>query len=964
MADKYTEEHVKELEMCLQELKMPALIDRSARPDARNAKFRGNFDVTIAILSRAAPRFACLREGGKQLRESVFLVLSDKWLERKGDDLFLHRGAWMESGTNQTYIDRYDPPRRVTYFANFFTRMATFGERPEGEALEEGVHTAVSLSCKMEPYINDKLFVRALLERGLVSFPRTLGLLWKSTRKYNVENSKRLSIIRLAAVKRDNIEKALKTFIDAGDSHLFVVKRGGPERVKVRDVRYFDVRSELKEMVDAICDVLPTLPEGNSMLVEEFLHTMPSQRMVTERMAPMVFHQDAQALFTLQEAFDAEGSDEIHLPANPAPPTEMGFVVRALSVCDTANNPTVSSIVAVVGNAKQPIDMHNALPMTLPQVLRQWGVEANEDQEKRIIETVNHETRRIHDLLLEAERDLAKDLKISVRDARSDVISVDFILALSGSLINPQAIRVHDHDTLELFHRLETITKKEGEAVRPWVNTMISRSQNMSLRGKTVCIVGGGGHASRAKFQMYKEMGLRIVLVDEWPTSAVRDLIWEYVIVPTLGDHSKDEENAKLAVEALKKVPGLEDPAAVISGVTCIYDPCVVVGSWIARMLGKHGNDPIDHEIAKDKYKLAKRLVDYGKGTGVVAPPKLFIAGAVVVNTEKEVEEALSGPKATMTLPVVLKNTHGMCGIGVKLVRTVEEAKREFSAMRKALIEEISKDSSGLSFESSMFLMEYLDGTEHDVDIVMHNGELLCACVTDNGPTRLPYFNESSAVMPSQRHKDEVAALVAGAHQCCRIAGLHSGVFNVEMKYTSSGPRLIEINARLGGFYLTDWCIRVNNVHLLRCVIQIACNIRPAIEAVFPKPRCVMAGLQLYPSQHGEALKRLVPIKEIGLSEEEMLKQNAFRRLQSQGVCSWICMAGILKEEPAEWEMAYGNVGCEGRTGQEAATKLISLVNTLELDAKAALPVEHFMVGLGCIPLRQAQPSIRGKSRK
>ena len=959
MADKYTEDHVKELELCLKELQMPPLIDRTNRPEARNAKFRGAFDVTVAVLSRAAPRFSVLREGAKQLRESVFLVLSDKWLERKGDDLFLHRGAWQEPGTHQVYIDRYDPPRRVTYFANFFTSVATFGERPEGEALEEGLNTAVSLSCKLEPYVNDKLFVRAILERGLVSFPRTLGLLWKSTRKYNVENSKRLSILRFSTVKRDAIKKALEKFIEVSDGNMYVLKRGGPARIKVRDVRYFDVRDELDAMVDAICEVLPTLPEGNSMLVEEYLQTMPSQRLVTERMAPMVFHQGAEALFTLQDAFDAEGSDEIHLPANPIPPTEMGFVVRALCVCDTANKPVVSSIVAVVGNAKLPIDMHTALPMTLAQVLRQWGVKANDVQETRITETIEHETTRIHSLLLNAERDLAKDLKISVRDARSDVISVDFVLALAGSLVNPQAIRVHDHDSLELFHRLETITKHEGHAVAPWVSTMISRSQAMSLRGKTVCIVGGGGHASRAKFQMYKEMGLRIVLIDEWPTSAVRDLIWEYVIVPTLGDHSKDEENAKLAVEALKKVAGLEDPAAVISGVTCIYDPCVVVGSWIARMLGKHGNNPTDHEIAKDKYKLGKKLVDYGNGTGVVAPPKLFIAGAIVVTTEEEVEKALSGPTATMTLPVVLKNTHGMCGIGVKLVRTVAEAKREFTAMRRALIDEISKDSSGLSFESSMFLMEYLDGTEHDVDIVMHNGELLCACVTDNGPTRLPYFNESSACMPSQRHKDEVASLVAGAHQCCRIAGLHSGVFNVEMKYTSSGPRLIEINARIGGFYLTDWCIRVNNVHLLRCVIQIACNIRPALEAVFPTPRCTMAGLQLYPSQHGEALKKLVPMKEIGLSEEEMLKQNRFRRLQSQGVCSWICMAGILKDEPAEWEMAYGNVGCEGRNAQEAATKLISLVNTLELDEKAALPVEHFMVGLGCIPLRQAQPVIR-----
>lgn len=280
--------------------------------------------------------------------------------------------------------------------------------------------------------------------------------------------------------------------------------------------------------------------------------------------------------------------------------------------------------------------------------------------------------------------------------------------------------------------------------------------------------------------------------------------------------------------------------------------------------------------------------------------------------------------------------------------------------MRAALTSEIDSDASGLSFDSSMFLMEYLDGTEHDVDIVMYKGELLGAIVTDNGPTRLPLFNESSAVMPSVKHKDEVSALIAGAHQCCLQAGLHSGVYNVEMKSCSNGPRLIEINARIGGFYLIDWAKHVHNVDLLRCVIQVACNIRPALPAITPKPRCFMAGLQLYPAHHGKALSRLVPASEEGMSDEERLAANTFRRLESQGVCRWICMSGKLDlKEDIQWQTAYGNVGCEGATAKEAATRLISLVNTLELDADTALPVEHFMVGLGCLPLRQAQPNLR-----
>jgi len=960
----YVDKHMDELRSCLQDLQLPPLVDRTAAEVRQAQDEAGTCDVTVAILSRAPPRFSCLVEGGKQLRESVFIVLSHEWLERRGDQLYLKRGVWHDPATRQTYVDRYEPARRVTYFANFFTRIATFGERVEGEALEDGVHTALSLSCKLEPFVNDKLFMRTVLERGLVSFPRTLGFVWKAKLKYGVANSRRLSVVRVNTLKRDAVASAVRNFVDSGDGSTFVLKRGGPERAKKRDVRYFDIDTAFDALVDGVCALLPTLPDGNSVLVEEFLHTMPSQRMVTERMAPMVHHLNPQALLTLQAAFDAEPDDELRLPAKPAPPVELSFVVRALSVCDSTGAPVVSSTVAVVGNAKYPVNVGASLPLTLIQVLRQWGVADDDVQATRIIETVKSEARRVHELVLNAETEVARTIDgLSVRDARSDVISVDFVLALAGALVTPQVLRVHDHDSLTLFDRLETITHQRGAAVRPWISTMIARSQAMALRGKVVVIVGGGSLASRVKFQLYVKMGIKVVLVDDKPREKVDvlDLIWHYVRVPTLGDHSKDAANAAAAVEAMKAVPDLADPHKTVDAVTCVYDPCVVVGSHLARLLGKHGNDPDKHEVAKDKFKLARLLESPAlDGTGVVPAPRLFIARTAVVKSLADIDAALDGPDAPLTLPAVLKNTHGMCGIGVVFVHTVEQAKREFTQMRDALTHDIGSDASGLSFDSSMFLMEYLDGTEHDVDIVMYKGELLGAIVTDNGPTRLPLFNESSAVMPSVKPKDEVNALIAGAHQCCLRAGLHSGVYNVEMKSTSNGPRLIEINARIGGFYLIDWAQRVHNVDLLRCVIQIACNIRPALPAITPKPNFYMAGLQLYPAHHGKALQRLVPHSEVGMTDEEMLEKNTFRRLQSQGVCRWICMSSVLDiKEDAQWQTAYGNVGCQGRTAAEAATNLISLVNTLELDADTALPVEHFMVGLGCIPLRKAQPTVR-----
>ena len=1001
----YEDEYVQELHRCLEQLHLPPLIDRSAKVEPRQKKQKHNkrAEVTIAVLSRATDRLATLIEGGEQLRESVFLCVSHTWLERDGGTLLMHKGAWLDASTGQAYVDRYSPPRKVTYFANFFTTTATFGERTEGEPLEDGVDCPLSLSHHLEHFINDKLFQRCVLAHGNVAFPRTLAFSYDSERIYDAggANAAQLKIVRLD--KRDasvlgTLRKSVSLFaasLPAGTR--LVVKRGGPTRVPKPSSSY---HSTVDTAVDRIVKVLSSIPAGDSVFVEEFLPTMPSQRIVEQRNAALIGAGHASAtvgspvsILRLQERLaeqdsiattvgaaaaasvastkgakngddddndDDDATDDKHLAAEAearqaaavqaTSASQLSFVVRVLTVRSAAGAPVVASTVAFVTPAARPSNRATTLPYTVHQCLRQWGVSKDEDRQ-RMVGALEGEALRVHRMMITAETALAKEASLAkvirVKDAGSDVISTDLVLSLRGSQLQPIVIRVHDHDSFKSHQQLEEITQRRGECVRPWIETMIARSQAYLMRGNLIILCGAGGYGHWRKFEMWNEMGIRVVIVDEKDNHPCIHLAHAFIHVPTLAQHADDEKNADLVIEALAKAGFTADN---IDGVTTIYDPAVVLASWVARKLGKHGNAPHAHEIGKDKYATVQHLRKLERSADYLAAPKMFVATSIEVDSVGDVDKALVGASAPMRLPCVLKNTHGMCGIGVKLVRTVDEARREFTHMKSSLMSGIGSDGSGLSFGGKMFLMEYLDGSEHDVDIVMFNGELVAAMVTDNGPTRLPYFNESSAVMPSLLHNDEVASLVAGAHACCRGAELLNGVFNVEMKYTSQGPRLIEINARLGGFYLTDWALKVYNVHLLRCVAQIACGIRPVIREVMPAPRCHMAGLQLYPTQHGKVLRSLVPADERKLSVEERVRQNRFRTLEARGIVTWISMAAAVGSDDAEWEFAYGNVGCEGRSALEAATRLCTVVDCLQLDANAALPVSYFMTSLGALP--------------
>ncbi|OPJ74100.1 carnosine synthase 1 [Patagioenas fasciata monilis] len=102
----------------------------------------------------------------------------------------------------------------------------------------------------------------------------------------------------------------------------------------------------------------------------------------------------------------------------------------------------------------------------------------------------------------------------------------------------------------------------------------------------------------------------------------------------------------------------------------------------------------------------------------------------------------------------------------------------------------------------------YVTGTEHDVDLVVFEGRLLGAW----------------------------AQLVRAALQCCLACGLRDGVFNVELKLGPAGPRLLEINPRMGGFYLRDWIREVYGPDLLLAAVLVALGTPPVLPAR-PAPR-------------------------------------------------------------------------------------------------------------------------------
>ena len=76
----------------------------------------------------------------------------------------------------------------------------------------------------------------------------------------------------------------------------------------------------------------------------------------------------------------------------------------------------------------------------------------------------------------------------------------------------------------------------------------------------------------------------------------------------------------------------------------------------------------------------------------------------------------------------------------MSLVHSLNTLREKYFHVQNTLKHEEDFGGIGLGFGNNMAIMEYLDGTEHDVDIVIYQRKIIGAFVSDNGPTRIPHF--------------------------------------------------------------------------------------------------------------------------------------------------------------------------------------------------------------------------------
>lgn len=341
-----------------------------------------------------------------------------------------------------------------------------------------------------------------------------------------------------------------------------------------------------------------------------------------------------------------------------------------------------------------------------------------------------------------------------------------------------------------------------------------------SSRQKTILIVGAGPNQLPA-ITMAKQRDLGVVVTDADPRAVGFATADRYGVVST-----RDVEGTIAFARAIQQTTGVD-------GVMTMASESAVTVAGVAKALGLPGLDP--QAALRASQKILRQLCFHKSGV----PAARFAVAA-------SADEAIAAA-ATFEWPVVVKPADGAGSRGVQKVSSPAEM--------AAAVREIAANSNSPQF----LIEEFLTGTEHSIEGVVIEGEIHWTGFSDRNYDKKeiypPFFLEDGDTLPTALSKTMIERVTEAAGAAVRALGIDWGPVKGDILIDQSGPRMLEMAARLSGDYFCNETVPLHNgVNLVEAVMALALgenvdpqNLRPrfnrgvALRYLWPQPGRVSA---------------------------------------------------------------------------------------------------------------------------
>lgn len=332
------------------------------------------------------------------------------------------------------------------------------------------------------------------------------------------------------------------------------------------------------------------------------------------------------------------------------------------------------------------------------------------------------------------------------------------------------------------------------------------------MRGSSVLIIQGGYPGKQFIYDRLRELGVSVTIMDgpnsHWCAAAEEGIIDDFIEL----DFTEHDTVFQRAVEAIKDA--LQHTH--FDAVTTYFEDAVSLSARLAATL-QLGVNPVE---ACDRARNKRRTREVMAQVGLPVPRFARV----------ECADDIAPACVQVGFPAIMKPAFGAASLGVTRVNDLAEALAAYAKLFPTL--DVKEDPIWAQ-GTEMVLEEYYDGDEFDIDLLLFGGKIVYAKVSDNWACWEPWFQETGTNCPSIYPAAKQRELEKLAGDTALALGFRAGCFHVECKYTSRGPRIIEVNARMGGVSVRDinrcaWGVDLVEEH---CMAALRIPIRPVIPA-------------------------------------------------------------------------------------------------------------------------------------
>lgn len=286
-----------------------------------------------------------------------------------------------------------------------------------------------------------------------------------------------------------------------------------------------------------------------------------------------------------------------------------------------------------------------------------------------------------------------------------------------------------------------------------------------------------------------KELGHYVAVADFNPNAVGIPYVDEFYNASTID------------VEAICKVAEEFNPDGIMTLATDM--PMRSIAAATSR-LGLPGISMETAIKSTDKGEMIKAFKEHG-----VESPWFYI-----IEDEAQLQKAMP----QIAYPCILKPTDNAGSRGVTLVNSETELQESYQYS-------VSQSRGGC-----VILEEYMTGPEVSVEVMVVDGEPHVLQVTDKLTTGAPYFVEMGHNQPSMLPTEDVERIKDLACRAVKSVGINCGPSHVEIKLTPTGPKMVELGARMGGDCITTHLVPLSTgIDMIKATIDVSLGMSPNV---------------------------------------------------------------------------------------------------------------------------------------